>query len=152
MSAHNNLALPPMKKRDRKLVHDLAAKLNLKSKSIGGGNSRFTTIFKTKHSSLYECDEEGIDSVMQHPGFLKRMDVTTRSRPQRANGGAISKKFRKEGQIVGAGASELSADNKGRLMLEKMGYKTGMSLGADNNKGIAEPIVAVIRVNKAGLG
>jgi len=37
-------------------------------------------------------------------------------------------------------------------MLEKMGYKTGMSLGADNNKGIAEPIVAVIRVNKAGLG
>jgi len=36
-------------------------------------------------------------------------------------------------------------------MLMKMGWKSGMGLGAENNKGILEPLAPVIKVTKAGL-
>jgi hypothetical protein len=131
-----------MTKHDRKTVHDLAGKFNLKSKSVGKGNSRFTTIIKTSRSSFFEHDEEAVDSILRHGKFLKRMD-------KRASGAGPQGKLR-DGMVVGESASELSADNKGRLMLEKMGYKTGMTLGVDG-RGIAEPVMAIMKTGKAGL-
>jgi hypothetical protein len=131
-----------MTKHDRKTVHDLAGKFNLKSKSVGKGNSRFTTIIKTSRSSFFEYDEEAVDSILRHGKFWKRMD-------KRASGAGPQGKLR-DGMVVGESASELSADNKGRLMLEKMGYKTGMTLGVDG-RGIAEPVMAIMKTGKAGL-
>ncbi|KAI5789927.1 hypothetical protein FPQ18DRAFT_261297 [Pyronema domesticum] len=148
---HSSLALPPMTKHDRKTVHDLAAKFNLKSKSIGKGNSRFTTIIKTSRSSSFEYNEEAVDSILRHGKFLKRMDKSAAQHllPKRASGAGPQGKLR-DGMVVGESASELSADNKGRLMLEKMGYKTGMTLGVDG-RGIAEPLMAIMKTGKAGL-
>ena len=54
--------------------------------------------------------------------------------------------------VVGASAPELSATNRGRLMLEKMGYQTGMRLGVEGNQGIREPIAVVVKTSKACLG
>jgi hypothetical protein len=57
----------------------------------------------------------------------------------------------KDGEIVGKSAPELESTNKGRAMLMKMGWKSGMGLGAENNKGILEPLAPVVKVTKAGL-
>jgi hypothetical protein len=140
-----------MTKHDRKTVHDLAGKFNLKSKSVGKGNSRFTTIIKTSRSSFFEHDEEAVDSILRHGKFLKRMDKSAAQHilSKRASGAGPQGKLR-DGMVVGESASELSADNKGRLMLEKMGYKTGMTLGVDG-RGIAEPVMAIMKTGKAGL-
>lgn len=58
----------------------------------------------------------------------------------------------RDGDIVGASAPELGADNKGRAMLEKMGWSQGTALGALNNKGIMQPVTHVVKTTKAGLG
>lgn len=159
-----SLALPPMDKTARKVIHNLAGKLLLKSKSVGHGKDRFTTLFKTQRSQIFEGDDEGIDSIMRNRTFLKRMDV---GRPSgrggrggfggfgggAGRGGASAGGARRmDGEVVGHGAPELGADNKGRRMLEKMGYKTGMSLGLESNKGIVVPVLAIVKVSKAGLG
>lgn len=57
----------------------------------------------------------------------------------------------KPGTVVGSDAPEIASDNKGRKMLEKMGYKTGMGLGAEGG-GITAPIEAVVRGGRWGLG
>jgi len=58
----------------------------------------------------------------------------------------------REGMEVGAEAPELSVDNRGRLMLEKLGYRSGMTLGAVEGRGIGEPVTAIIEMSKARLG
>lgn len=63
--------------------------------------------------------------------------------------GAVSYR---DGDIVGGSAPELGSENKGRAMLEKMGWSTGTALGAVNNKGILEPVSHVVKTTKAGLG
>lgn len=55
-------------------------------------------------------------------------------------------------RVVGGSAPALSETNKGRQMLEKMGYKAGSSLGAGGETGIIEPICGVLRPRGAGLG
>lgn len=57
----------------------------------------------------------------------------------------------RDGDIVGANAPVLGADNKGRAMLEKMGWSMGMVLGKEGT-GIATPIEHVVKNTRAGLG
>lgn len=58
----------------------------------------------------------------------------------------------RDGDIVGQHAAELGVENKGRAMLEKMGWSKGMALGSGENKGIMVPITHVVKKTKAGLG
>jgi len=90
--------------------------------------------------------------------FLPRLDKgskrglgrrRTAGRGGGASGAAVSYR---DGEIVGATAPELGTDNKGRAMLEKMGWSTGTALGALNNKGIMLPVVHIVKTTKAGLG
>jgi len=53
---------------------------------------------------------------------------------------------------VGGSAPELGIENKGRAMLERMGWNQGDALGALNNKGILQPVLHVVKNTKAGLG
>lgn len=57
-----------------------------------------------------------------------------------------------DGEIVGASAPELGSDNRGRAMLEKMGWSSGTALGTDDNKGILLPVMQTMKKTKAGLG
>lgn len=57
----------------------------------------------------------------------------------------------KDGDIVGAGASQIAATSKGRRMLEKMGYKPGISLGK-SGKEEAELAVVMMKIGRGGLG
>ena len=149
-----------MDKKDRKLVHEFANTFNLKSKSIGGGRGRYPTLFKTSRSVQFsEGKLEDVEALLNQRRFLPRLDKGSKRAlgPRRtagrggggASGAAVSYK---DGEIVGATAPEIGTDNKGRAMLEKMGWSTGTALGALNNKGIMLPVVHIVKTTKAGLG
>ncbi|KAI9680768.1 MAG: hypothetical protein M1817_004208 [Caeruleum heppii] len=154
LSDHQSLALPPMDKRDRKLVHEIATAVGLKSKSIGGGRTRFPTLYKTTRTPQGEGDvlDRALSRLQRR--FVPRMDRGLKkgtTRRHNAGSGAIGTAYR-DGEVVGAAAPELGQENRGRAMLEKMGWSTGTALGAVDNKGILQPVAHVVKVSKAGLG
>ena len=156
-----SLALPPMPKLERRTVHSMAEKLGLQSKSRGNGTSRFTVLLKPSSVKRNPLRSLSILEMMSLPkNFLPKAH-----RPRRDNGGggggsggvgrrggAGGRFSYMEGEVVGMGAPELGQENRGHAMLQKMGWTTGMALGADNNKGISEPVAQVIKNSRAGLG
>ena len=151
-----------MDKADRKVVHEIANAFNLKSKSAGVGAMRYPVLYRTSRTSAYvECTFDAVEARLTRR-FLPRMDVGGRrsitgpKRSSRGGGGSggfnnASVSYR-DGDIVGGSAPELGIENKGRAMLEKMGWSTGTALGALNNKGILQPVSHVVKTTKAGLG
>ncbi|MCJ1399277.1 hypothetical protein MMC11_002479 [Xylographa trunciseda] len=159
MSDRVSVSFPPMDKKDRKLIHEFANVFNLKSKSVGGGRGRYPTLFKTSHSIQFSEGKLGdVEALLNQRRFLPRLgkgskrgsgSLRTAGRGGGAPGPAVSYR---DGEIVGAAAPELGTDNKGRAMLEKMGWSSGTALGALNNKGIMQPVVHIVKTTKAGLG
>ena len=148
-----------MDKLQRKIVHELANIFKLKSKSIGGGKSRFPVLYKTAGTVQYNDKSLGmIDSMLSGRRYLPRMDKGEKRDKAWANGrggGAPSPSGTsyRNGEVVGAAAPELGQENKGRAILEKMGWSTGTTLGAPNNtRGIAQPVAQIVKTGKAGLG
>jgi hypothetical protein len=147
-----------MDKKDRKLVHDLANAMSLKSQSRGNGASRFPVLYKTSRTpyfnkkSIVEIDKVfsrgRFNRQMKRPSHKGSASDATKLRRGRPNAGASYM----DGDIVGASAPEIGAENKGRAMLEKMGWSTGTALGALNNKGILQPVAHVVKNTRAGLG
>ncbi|ORZ16945.1 hypothetical protein BCR42DRAFT_413593 [Absidia repens] len=81
-------------------------------------------------------------------------------RQRRSDGGGSEDGFRPgnvataraaHGTVVGLAAAPLASNNVGHKMLAKMGWKEGDALGT-NKDGIADPIQAVIRDRRRGLG
>ena len=116
------------------MVHEIANVLGLKSKSVGSGRSRYPVLYRTVRTVIY--DENAIKSLeaqMTGKGFLPRRDKglrkgsTTMRKPRGGgfNNAAVSYR---DGEIVGAMAPELGQENKGRAMLEMMGWSTGTAL------------------------
>ncbi|KAK7719298.1 squalene synthetase-like protein [Botryosphaeria dothidea] len=145
---------PPMDKRDRAALHQLAGSLGLNSRSIGSGTSRFTTLIKTSRTRGFdEISFAKITSRYQNR-FLQRMDKRGAGRKTVVGGGGgkYSGVSYRDGDVVGGSAPEIGSDNKGRAMLEKMGWSSGTALGAMNNKGILQPVTHVVKTTKTGLG
>lgn len=152
-----SLPLPPLAKKERKLIHEIANLFKLKSKSIGSGKSRYPVLFKTARSVHY--DEGGlnaVDAILSSNRFLPRMDkAKKRGLPVgKGRGGFAGAGISyRDGEVVGAAAPELGQENRGRAMLEKMGWSTGKTLGALNNtRGIIQPVAQIVKTGKAGLG
>lgn len=57
----------------------------------------------------------------------------------------------KDGDIIGAGVDQIAATSKGRRMLEKMGYKPGVSLGRSGGRE-TELAVVTMKIGREGLG
>ncbi|TQB69905.1 hypothetical protein MPDQ_001266 [Monascus purpureus] len=156
-----NLTLPPMDKQRRKLVHDLANALSLKSQSRGNGRSRFPVLYRTARTPKYTSKTVShIEKIFSGSKFIrhaaKSWENQTSSKSVKARGGrgghpGASVSYT-DGDIVGASAPEIGAENKGRAMLEKMGWSTGTALGAINNKGILQPVAHVVKNTRIGLG
>jgi hypothetical protein len=146
----------PMDKKDRKTVHEFANAFNLKSKSLGSGNSRYPCLFKTRRTIPFDEKVFGMIQARFNRGFLPRLDRSARaagrpSRPSGRGGGHSAAGYR-DGEVIGGTALEIGADNKGRAMLEKMGWSSGTGLGALNNKGNVQPIMAEMKATRIGLG
>jgi hypothetical protein len=143
---------------DRKVVHELANAFKIKSKSVGSGNNRAPILIRTTRTSVYvERNFNAIEERLSRR-FLPRLDVGGR------RSGAVAKRIKggggvnnasvsyRDGDVVGGSAPELGVENRGRAMLEKMGWSSGTALGALNNKGILQPVSHVVKTTKAGLG
>ena len=150
-----------MDKKSRKLVHEVANAFKVKSKSSGGGRSRHPCLFKTSRTLPYDENSMTlVEARLGHRRFLPRTNKAVEKggtpydkvRGGRSGGAAGAAVTYRDGEIVGATAPELGLDNRGRAMLEKMGWSTGTALGALNNKGIMQPVVHVVKTTKAGLG
>lgn len=149
-----------MDKRDRKIVHEFANAFTLKSKSFGDTKNRFPILYKTGRNRVYDEETiEALESKLQRRNLVPRFD---RKVVRRAPGGVGARRAfggsgnaaagYRDGEIVGAAAPELGAENRGRAMLEKLGWSSGTALGALDNKGILQPVVHVVKISKAGLG
>ena len=146
-----------MAQKERKLIHEIANVFKLKSKSIGSGKSRYPVLYKTARTNHYDEAKSGsINAILSSTRFLPQLDkvkargsLTGRARSGYANAGVSYR----DGEVVGATAPELGQENKGRAMLEKMGWSTGKALGALNNtRGVVQPVTQVVKTGKTGLG
>ncbi|KAF2971975.1 hypothetical protein GQX73_g1574 [Xylaria multiplex] len=163
LSTREQLILPPFDKGARKIVHTIANTFNVKSKSAGTGTGRYPVLYRSKATLPYDQTlfEQAFsrvrrtwfprvdvdEKVVQETRVLKRAEART----GKSRTGKSSIVLR-EGDIVGQHASEIGVENKGRAMLEKMGWTKGMSLGTVETKGITVPLTHVIKKTKAGLG
>ncbi|KAI0424946.1 hypothetical protein F5Y09DRAFT_322992 [Xylaria sp. FL1042] len=163
LSTREELVLPPFDKGARKIVHTIANTFNIKSKSAGAGTGRYPVLYRSKTTLPYdeELFEQAFsrvrrtwfprvdvdEKVAQETRVLKRAE--TRTRKSRTGKSSI---VLREGDIVGQHASEIGVENKGRAMLEKMGWSKGMSLGTVETKGIMVPLTHIVKKTKAGLG
>ena len=143
-----------MDKHARKQIHELANKLKLQSKSTGKGDERRPVVHRTNRTMIYDATTfETVISKAQRK-YLPRTDKG-RSKGTRLGplmNASTAEASYAEGEIVGASAPELSSQNRGRNMLEKMGWSSGMALGAMDNKGILQPVMHAMKKSKAGLG
>lgn len=151
----HSMTLPPMDPNARKIIHEIANKFNIKSKSTGSGDQRRPALYRTGRTLSYV--EATFDQTVRRirRRYLPRPDakrkrVAGKAKPVRTGGNNGAVKVR-NGEIVGAAAPELASSNRGRLMLEKMGWSSGTALGTENNKGILQPVAQTMKTNKAGL-
>lgn len=151
------MAFPPMHAHQRAFLHSLAAKVKVTSKSQGSGSERFTVLTKKKSTLSFDpLLPEDIDVLLSSRKVGKGKGkaptlATTIARRKGANGAKSGVVYR-DGEVVGAAAPEIGTENKGRAMLEKMGWTSGTALGAFDNKGILQPVAHVVKNSKTGLG
>jgi hypothetical protein len=154
-SEEREKALPPMDKKRRKMVHEIATEFNVKTKSTGKGTARYTKLIKIKMTTQYTEARFAARARRVNMGFFPRINVGGIGKPTSkvSTGGGNSHAVRyQDGDIVGGTAPEIGAENRGRAMLEKMGWSSGMALGTHDNKGILEPIAHIVKNTKSGLG
>ncbi|KAK2612233.1 squalene synthetase-like protein [Conoideocrella luteorostrata] len=138
----------------RKVIHELADKFNIKSKSTGKADQRRPTLYRTIRTLPYAeaAFDQAINRIQRR--FLPRLDTKGKrnTKPNTTRCVTATAASYREGEIVGAAAPELGLENRGRAMLEKMGWCRGTALGATNNKGILLPVTHAMKKSKAGLG
>ncbi|KAG8666954.1 squalene synthetase-like protein [Fusarium poae] len=154
ISGDEQLILPPMDNHARKIIHELANKFKIKSKSIGKGDQRRPTLYRTGRTLPY------IEVTFNHAfnrvnrKYLPRLDKGKKGKrlPPVRGGASVAAATYQDGEVVGGSAPELGIENRGRAMLEKMGWSMGTALGASDNKGIMQPVTQTMKRSKAGLG
>jgi len=152
-SEMQTLSLPPMEANRRALVHQIVSSFGITSKSRGDGPGRFTVLAKTRRTVF---NDDAFDAIIGASRFKRRLigEYPPRQGPKAAKGkkGAARPTVGyKDGDVVGASAPELGPENRGRALMEKMGWSKGMALGAHDNKGILHPVAHIVKTNKAGL-
>ena len=138
----------------RKIVHTLAHAYNLGSKSQGSGQKRHTTLYKTKSTETLPLNEHKVNVILKRTTWVGPSEGATRGgkKYSSADFGRSSRSVKKhrDGDIVGGDAKEISSDNRGRVMLEKLGWRRGMGLGIEG-EGMKLPVFAVVKASKSGL-
>ena len=122
------------------------------------GIRKYLKIVKNKATFKYYPNYERINRILRGRPIFHRIDQKPqhkkgeKSKSKSSRGDASSSRARfKEGDIVGAEATEIGSSNLGRQMLEKLGWIQGQGLGVDGNKGINEPILAKVKTSKLVL-
>ena len=144
----------PLDKEDRRIIHEMANRFRVKSVSRGSGDQRYPCLIKTSRTRPF--NEEVFSALEDRFSrrFLPRKEKikSIRGTAKRGTRMAAASVAYKDGEVVGATAPELNSTNRGRAMLEKMGWNSGDALGAFNNKGMLLPISHTVKNTRTGLG
>lgn len=162
------LELPPMNKKQRVMVHQLSQLYHLQSKSYGMGRHRFPTLVKTVYS-CYPPQAELLEFLNRAakikaangaPAPKKKLSKEENKQlrklknMRKRDGGKetfVSTKREMDGKVVGEGAVPLGQETIGARLLLSMGWSGGGLVGT-NGEGIAEPLMAIVKNNRKGLG
>jgi hypothetical protein len=150
-----SLLLPPTEPAIRKIIHEFASRFGLKSKSVGKGQLRRPTLTRTKRTGAFtldEIDQTVITLLRRHLSLSAVRESFWGLRCQTRSPKSKSKRVGGEGRIVGGTMPEIDDSNKGRAMLQKMGWSSGTALGAHHNKGRLLPVLHTMKTSKGGLG
>ncbi|KAG5438955.1 hypothetical protein PCANB_002285 [Pneumocystis canis] len=145
-----------------KLVDGVFTKAyGITSKSYGFEKSRHIILYKTTkiHNNYSKQCVDKILRSFNHKQHNLGVFQTKKSDKSENNYSRIHRNKNKnknknryhDGDIVGKNVPEIDKNNRGRIMLEKLGWVSGNGLGASDNKGIEVPIMAVIKTTKSGL-
>ncbi|GAM83289.1 hypothetical protein ANO11243_012760 [Dothideomycetidae sp. 11243] len=154
-TANTTKAFPPMEKRERKLLHEIAHVFELTSNSRGNGKNRFTVLSKRARTPAW--DEARWERVLRIStrGFLRGAgkESSGRGTPRAGRGGGFSKSAVSyaNGEVVGAAAPEIAATSFGHQLMLKMGWEKGQALGK-GGEGMLVPVEARIKSGRGGLG
>ncbi|KAI8583726.1 hypothetical protein K450DRAFT_222485 [Umbelopsis ramanniana AG] len=164
--------MAPMAKYTRRQVHLLATAYNLKSKSLGSGNSRYPVLSKTertfipndrKYIERFIAEAQSTLDITSSILRKHRMPYIENSIPSKSKRKAGKKEAGRNGSspsdlpgpshghIVAGNAAPINDQNIGHQMLAAMGWKQGDSLGTEGT-GITVPIEAIVRKKRIGLG
>lgn len=162
VSEAETLELTSMEAGVRAGVHRLAKALRLNSRSQGKegkGAGRYPVLTKTPYTTAFTVDTIWeVDALLNQRKFFPKIHykAAKAARPSgfssRHDRGGVAAASYANGEVVGAAAPEIGIENRGRAMLEKMGWSVGMGIGAVGNKGSIDSVKHVVKTNKAGLG
>jgi len=146
---HTTLTLPPLGKRDRAVVHNMAGAYALKSKSHGKGTERFPVLMKTSRTG-HSVDYSRLKRLSRIPFALSEREWD--AHPGLGGGGVRIEVGRrhKDGTHVGKGAKQISEDNIGHKLLRSMGWSSGQGIGQAGGR--TEPVQATVKITRSGLG
>ncbi|KAG8747152.1 hypothetical protein FRC10_002201 [Ceratobasidium sp. 414] len=148
------MALPAMDKESRRRVHLLAECFRIKTASKGSGTGRYVSLIRTSRTGL-AIDEAKIRRLIravedaEDGGAAAFNRAYYRNDGEGGSGGKARIKTR-DGEVVGRTAAKIGVDNIGHQLLSKMGWSEGDRIGKSG--GIADPLVAVMKNTKLGLG
>ncbi|KAG9125469.1 hypothetical protein FRC07_007464 [Ceratobasidium sp. 392] len=150
----HSMALQAMDKESRRRVHLLAECFGIKTASKGSGTGRYVTLIRTSRTGL-GIDEAKIRRLIRAAEDAEDGGVAAFNRAYYRNDGAGGSggKARiktRDGEVVGRAAAKIGVDNIGHQLLSKMGWSEGDRIGKSG--GIADPLVAVMKSTKLGLG
>lgn len=150
----DHMSFPPLDPHGLRTVLKMADHFNLKGRKQGHDNKVYPAIIKTKKTYNYHVNYDLVQKLLRQRPIFNRTDV---KKPRDlvmldSNGDSKGRNNAhvKNGEIVGKDAPEISQDNIGRRMLEKLGWNSGEGLGADQ-KGISVPVFAMVKKNKVGI-
>eukprot|EP00051_Salpingoeca_urceolata_P017072 m.230036 g.230036 ORF g.230036 m.230036 type:complete len:558 (-) comp18856_c4_seq4:45-1718(-) len=138
LGSKQTFRLDPMKAKDRKRVHDLAALYRLHTESQGSGGHRRPVLRRTIETGL---PDKGLLETCRLAWRSSQLGyMPTHAQPTMCGRG-----------VVGGLAQPIGTDNVGNRLLQQMGWSPGMGLGAAQD-GIVEPVEAVFRPRRQGFG
>ncbi|KAG4304930.1 hypothetical protein PORY_001605 [Pneumocystis oryctolagi] len=150
------LDLISMDSQARRWIHMLVKAYGISSKSYGTGKSRHVVLYKTTkiHDNYSKQHVNRVLQSLNHNQYNRRVyqikNYKSKSSGEKIFRNKNENKYH-DGDIVGKNVPEIDKNNRGRKMLEKLGWVEGNGLGAPDNKGIEAPIVAIIKTTKLGL-
>ncbi|EDO15413.1 hypothetical protein Kpol_1015p2 [Vanderwaltozyma polyspora DSM 70294] len=148
------LVFPPLDPHGNKTITKFAKFYFMKTNKRGRGNQTHIFVQKVKATRYNEPNYNIIDNLTRQRPIFMRHDVSKpRNEYQRTERVKLPKgKFHvKEGEVVGQDAPVIDRNNIGRILLERLGWSEGEGLGIQGNKGISEPVFAVVKKSKTGL-
>lgn len=161
----NSLRFPPMDNHGCMTLRDMSRAFHFKPRKFGKAPECYIVSVKTSASKRQSPDYREIDKLMNRRKLFFRSDAGLTKREKKEIGQLLreikpgdGKKSKnkaafmyKEGDVVGANASRIGPESIGRQLLVKMGWQNGEALGKEGNKGIIEPITAVVKTTKVGI-